>query len=50
MTSESINMDSLEGMYPVVPAQQLQQLIIEAEGEGDAHDTQTDVGEHGDGA
>lgn len=43
-------MDSLEGVLPLgVPAQQLQQLVVEAEGEGDAHDTQTDVGEHSDG-
>lgn len=32
-----------------VPAQQLQQLIVETEGEGDAHGTQAYVGEHSDG-
>lgn len=40
---------SLEGVDPGVPAQQLQQFIVEAEGKGDAHGAQTDVGEHGDG-
>lgn len=39
-------MDSLEGMNPGVPAQQLQQFIIKTEGEGNAHDTQTDAGDH----
>lgn len=37
-------------MDPGVPAQQLQEFIVKPEGEGDAHDTQTEVGEHGDGA
>lgn len=36
-------------MHPGVPAQQLQQLVVETEGEGDAHGAQADVGEHGDG-
>lgn len=36
-------------MDPRVPAQQLQQFIVETEGEGDTHGTQADVGEHGDG-
>lgn len=35
--------DSLKGVNPGVPAQQLQQFVVEAEGEGDSHDTQTDV-------
>lgn len=33
-----------------VPAQQLQKFIVETDREGDAHGTQTDVGEHSDGA
>lgn len=42
-------MDSLKGVNPGVPAQELQELIIKTEGEGDAHDTQKDVGDHSDG-
>lgn len=42
-------MDSLEGVDARVPAQQLQEFIIEAEGKGDAHDTQADVGDDSDG-
>lgn len=39
---------SLVGVDPGVPAQQLQQFIIEAQGEGEAHGDQTDVRENGD--
>lgn len=49
MMSKSTVTHSLEGVDPGVPAQQLQQFIVEAEGKGDAHGAQTDVGEHGDG-
>lgn len=41
---------SLVGVDPGVPAQQLQEFIIEAQGEGDAHGCQTDVRENGDDA
>lgn len=41
---------SLVGVDPGVPAQQLQQFIIETQGEGNAHGGQTDVGEDGDDA
>lgn len=37
-------------MDPGVPAQQLQQLIIESQGEGGTHGDQTDVREKGDDA
>ena len=43
-------MDSLEGMDAGVPAQHLQQFVVEAEGEGETHGPQTDVGENSDGA
>lgn len=48
-TSKSTLTDSLEGVDPGVPAQQLQQFIVETEGEGDTQGPQTDVGENCDG-
>lgn len=36
-------------MHPGIPAQDLQEFIVQTKREGDAHDSQTDVGEHGDG-
>lgn len=47
--SKSTLTDSLEGVDPGVPAQQLQQFIVETEGEGDTQGPQTDVGENRDG-
>ena len=41
--------DSLERVHPRVAAKQLQQLVVETEEEVDTHDTQAEVGEHGDG-
>lgn len=46
--SKSTLADLLEGVDPGVPAQQLQKFIVQTEGEGDTHGTQTYVGEHGD--
>lgn len=49
MKSKSTLSDSLEGVDPGVPAQQLQQFIVKTQHEGDTHDAQTDVRDDGDG-
>lgn len=47
---KKINIDWLEGVDPRVPAQQLQQFVVETEGKGDTQSPEADVWDNSDDA
>lgn len=40
----------LEGMLPVAPVEDVEDLVVDADRDGEAHDGHGDGGEHGDDA